>query len=921
MFQYSKLFSHEIHQPWGFRKPWRFIHYNKKRKGGGKKKVKKKKVAPLAKVFRPVSISLRPPFAPPKVVKEMTDFTAFARPLSHYVPVQPPEVLAARVGLTVPQLVKVDANENAYGVHPCVVEAVMQQSVKQWHVYPDPDQRVAREAVAKAFGLSVDNVVCGAGSDDVLEIVIRAFNLSQVLISTPTFGMYSFLAQLNCAGVPVVDVPRRGPQMELDVQRIVETVRAGASEDPKKVSIVFLASPNNPTGGVVAPADLETLLAEKCILVLDEAYMEFAELDGAVSFARNVEQYPNLLVVRTLSKWAGLAGLRIGFGLACRSLVRLFMAAKQPYNVDWPAAVATQAVFENQAELMKDVVALVNNRKLLERAMEEHPKALRIVTGSKANFVLVEVLPEAPVNAATLAQRLHECGIIVRYFGGSNKALADYVRISAGTEADVLRVTQALFWILKKSDMKVPAVCVTVEQAAAFASVLPTSFRAIIWDMDGVLAHVSKSYRACMLKTCEHFGVPTTLERIQQEKVLPNSNNDWAVTHRIINRPDVTLAQVTEVFERFYEELKMLEWLMVHPAVLAGLRAQGLKMGIATGRPRVDAQEFLTRFQIGHLFDAVVCMEDGPVKPDAFPVSHCVGLLGIKAQEAIYLGDMPDDCTAALAAGCVPIGVGEGGAALVKAGALYVCPSTFLSELFPYAGASKRASPSPSPRTASPMSSLPSLHSPQCDVVVSSVVLPRRCRYAEGSRVTKETSISGSLEIDGTGEAKVETGIGFLDHMISALAKHSKMNLTLKCVGDLHVDDHHTVEDCALLVGDLLKRAMGERVGITRYGSSYAPLDEALSRAVIDISSRPFASVELGLKRPTIGTVSSEMLSHFLSSFATAAAVTLHVDVIRGDNDHHKSESAFKAVALALRQAVSLDPASAGMVPSTKGVL
>jgi histidinol-phosphate aminotransferase len=259
-----------------------------------------------------------------------------------------------------------------------------------------------------------------------------------VIISTPTFGMYSFLAQLNCAGVPVIDVRRVGPNMHLDIAALVQAVR-GASSD-SKIPMVFLASPNNPTGGVVPPSDVEALLAEKCILVLDEAYMEFAEMDGALSWAHLVEKYTNLVVVRTLSKWAGLAGLRIGFGLACSALVRLFMAAKQPYNVDWPATIATQTVFAKRDELLKDVRVLVDQRRAIESAMSEHPEALRIVVGSKANFVLAQVLPESPVDAAGLAERLHQCGIIVRYFGGSNKALADYVRISSGTPGMFIRL-------------------------------------------------------------------------------------------------------------------------------------------------------------------------------------------------------------------------------------------------------------------------------------------------------------------------------------------------------------------------------------------------------------------------------------------------------------------------------------------------
>ncbi len=192
-------------------------------------------------------------------------------------------------------------------------------------------------------------------------------------------------------------------------------------------------------------------------------------------------------------------------------------------------------------------------------------------------------------------------------------------------------------------------------------------------------------------------------------------------------------------------------------------------------------------------------------------------------------------------------------------------------------------------------------------------------RKAEISRKTKETEIAVSLDLDGDGAAEVTTGIGFLDHMLSSLAKHARFDLTLSCKGDLHIDDHHTAEDCALALGTALDEALGPRAGITRFGSAYAPLDEALARAVIDFSGRPYAYVELGLKREALGGLSCENVGHVLRSLATSARATLHVELLRGENDHHRTEAAFKAVALALRQAV----ASTGEdgVPSTKGVL
>jgi len=192
-------------------------------------------------------------------------------------------------------------------------------------------------------------------------------------------------------------------------------------------------------------------------------------------------------------------------------------------------------------------------------------------------------------------------------------------------------------------------------------------------------------------------------------------------------------------------------------------------------------------------------------------------------------------------------------------------------------------------------------------------------RTATVTRATRETSTQLSLALDGTGKTTIKTGIGFLDHLLDALGRHARLDLKLTCEGDLQVDDHHTAEDCALALGEALDRALGERRGISRFGWALAPLDEALARAVVDLSGRPFADVTLGLGREAIGGLACENVGHFLSSFATAARLTLHVDVLKGENDHHRAEAAFKATALALRQAVALS--GFDDVPSTKGTL
>ena len=191
-------------------------------------------------------------------------------------------------------------------------------------------------------------------------------------------------------------------------------------------------------------------------------------------------------------------------------------------------------------------------------------------------------------------------------------------------------------------------------------------------------------------------------------------------------------------------------------------------------------------------------------------------------------------------------------------------------------------------------------------------------RKAEVRRETGETDVTVVLDLDGSGNVEVATGLGFLDHMISALGKHSGCDLSMRAMGDTAVDDHHTVEDAAIVLGRALDQALGDRSGIVRFGSAYVPLDESLSRAVVDLSGRAWPEINISFSRDMVGDVATENIVHFFRSLAVEGRMALHVDLIRGDNDHHKAESAFKAVARALRAAVEIRGAG---VPSTKGSL
>ncbi len=194
-------------------------------------------------------------------------------------------------------------------------------------------------------------------------------------------------------------------------------------------------------------------------------------------------------------------------------------------------------------------------------------------------------------------------------------------------------------------------------------------------------------------------------------------------------------------------------------------------------------------------------------------------------------------------------------------------------------------------------------------------------RKAEVSRNTLETQISVSLDLDGTGESRLATGVGFLDHMLDQIARHGLVDLAVQAKGDLHIDAHHTVEDVGITLGQAVAKAIGSRTGIRRYGYAYVPLDEALSRVVIDFSGRPGLTFNVPFVRAMIGSFDVDLTREFFQGFVNHALVTLHIDNLRGDNAHHQCETVFKAFGRALRMAAETDPRSAGSVPSTKGSL
>jgi imidazoleglycerol-phosphate dehydratase len=194
-------------------------------------------------------------------------------------------------------------------------------------------------------------------------------------------------------------------------------------------------------------------------------------------------------------------------------------------------------------------------------------------------------------------------------------------------------------------------------------------------------------------------------------------------------------------------------------------------------------------------------------------------------------------------------------------------------------------------------------------------------RQAEVTRKTAETNIRVALNLDGTGQSKLATGIGFLDHMIDQIARHGLIDLDIQCAGDLHIDGHHTVEDIGITLGQAFAKAVGDKKGIRRYGHAYVPLDEALSRVVVDFSGRPGLHMDVTFTSGMIGELDTQLVYEFFQGFVNHAGVTLHIDNLKGFNAHHQCETIFKAFGRTLRAALELDPRAAGVIPSTKGSL
>ena len=345
--------------------------------------------------------------------------------MAPYTPILPFDVLSQRLGIPAEDIIKLDANENPYGPSPRIYSALANETY--YHIYPDPDSTSLRDALSQYTGIDSTHIVAGQGADELIDLVIRLFVTpgDAVINCPPTFGMYRFDTELN--GGEIIDVERK-TDFSLDTEAVAKIATTN-----KNTKILFITSPNNPDGSILSDSCLRQLLQLPLIVVLDEAYIEFAG-NSRVDW---VLEHENLIVLRTFSKWAGLAGLRVGYGVFPQWIISHLLKIKQPYNVNVAGAVAALASLLDVDRLRENVRKIVAERDRLYSALREFD--FLDPYPSEANFILSRVVRR---DAAGLKTALSERGILIRYFNTSR--LRDHVRISVGKPAHTSALLNAL---------------------------------------------------------------------------------------------------------------------------------------------------------------------------------------------------------------------------------------------------------------------------------------------------------------------------------------------------------------------------------------------------------------------------------------------------------------------------------------------
>ena len=509
---------------------------------------------------------------------------------------------------------RLDGNE---GMLPSIelLDALGPECLELMRSYPDASRLERR--LAERHAVDAARVVVTAGADEALDRVCRSLltDAREILLPSPTFVMIPRYAKL--ARGRIVAVPWAGGPYPLD------EVLARAGEH---TAIIAVVTPNNPTGATACAQDLRRLSAAApgALILLDHAYAEFCDQD----LTQVALELPNALVLRTFSKALGLAGLRVGYALGPTQVIAWMRAAGGPYSVSSLSLALTERALDSDPGPRLDFIARIRRER--EELRDELEALGARAVPSQANFVCARFRDEVWVQEA-----LGGLGIGVRRFPGAPE-LEGCLRITCpGNERDFERLLHALRSALRPEGL--------------------------LFDMDGVLADVSGSYRAAILGTAASFGVELTPLDVTRAKLQGHANNDWELTRSLLAERGVEagLEQVTQRFEALYQGSTGAEGLWRREQLLGGRErleslARSLPLGIVTGRPRADAERFLERFDLGSVFATMVCLEDAAPKPDPAGVRLALERLG--ARRAWLVGDTPDDLAAARAAGVVPLG-------------------------------------------------------------------------------------------------------------------------------------------------------------------------------------------------------------------------------------------------------------------------
>ncbi len=657
--------------------------------------------------------------------------------------------------------------------------------------YPNGKYSGLKRTLSDLGGFPKDNLFLGSGSDECIDVLLKATTIpgqGSIIVFPPTYSMYE--VQAKVLGLTCIEW-KREVDFSIDVDRFISANISG--------NLIVICSPNNPTGNTVPPEDIKKLAVAfpRTLIVIDEAYIEFSDKGSLLPL---IAEFPNIAIIRTLSKAMGLAGLRVGYLLAAKEIIDACNKVRLPYNLSSVTEKIAQRFLKEGERIKQQILLLKKEREILAKELTKNSLVKRVFP-SDANFLLLLV-----EDANFCRTELLKCGIVVRD-RSDDYLCADCIRITIGTPAENIQLIESL----KKIAVKYPQ---RERNTFSFNNKRENS------DISSTVV-----FNERVLFSPD----PSSMEELVLNPGALKSLLLLADDHKFRLLLSSDESEI-EVGEKSNSNKGMISY------ILSLLATQGIHIKrVATHEEPVDTERFLM----------ISKRERAELSPDGNKKFS-------KSDEYLAITTHDELC-------------------------VYQAESLYEALLF----ISKNAP----------------------DVTIS--------------RKTKETDITCTLNLWGNGEVQVKTGIGFFDHMLCQMGFYGKLRLTIAALGDLEIDEHHTIEDVALVLGSAFDKGLGARGGIRRYGFS-VPMDEAICSSIIDLSGRAELVWNVQFKRERLGDMPTEMIKHFFKSFANAAKVTLHISA-SGENEHHIAESIFKAFGQSLRGALRFDPLA--IIPSTKGVL